>query len=110
MRKKTAPRTQKQNQASPCELSGLIAQAKTPRQSAEGNCVLDNRYHRTSNEGWVGACAPTRRGNRTRRWSRIVGPRHMAPAQRLVHLSMLGLSGGSSRLKSLGRAGATSLI
>ena len=110
MRKRTAPQTRKQNKASSCEQSGLIAQEKTQRQSAEGNCVLDNRSHRTSNEGWVGACAPTRRGHPSRRWSRITGPRHMAPAPRFVHLRMVGLSGSSSRLESLGLAGATSLI
>ena len=47
MRKKTAPRTRKQNQASSCETSGLIAKDKNRRQSVGKKSVLDNRSHRT---------------------------------------------------------------
>jgi len=47
MRKKTAPRTRKQNSASSCGKKGLIAKNKTTKQSVEDECVLDNRSHRT---------------------------------------------------------------
>ena len=83
MRKKTAPRTRKQNKASPCEQSGLIAQETTERQSAGGKCVLDNRSHRTSSLGWrapFGARGPRVNVEALRDH---LGRGHMSPAQPL---------------------------
>jgi hypothetical protein len=48
MRKKTVPRTRKQNKASSCgKEKGLIANDKTCAQSAGTESILDNRSHRT---------------------------------------------------------------
>ena len=47
MRKKTAPRTRKQNNASSCAKMGLIANDKPSRQSAGTESIVDNRSHRT---------------------------------------------------------------
>jgi hypothetical protein len=43
MRKQTAPRTQKRNNASSCDKKGLIANDQNRRQSAGTKSVLDNR-------------------------------------------------------------------
>jgi hypothetical protein len=48
MRKKTVPRTRKQNKASSCgKPKGLIANDTTCAQSAGTESVVDNRSHRT---------------------------------------------------------------
>jgi hypothetical protein len=47
MRKKTTPRTRKQDNASSAETSGLIAKGKNRTQSARAKPTLDNRPHRT---------------------------------------------------------------
>jgi hypothetical protein len=48
MRKKTVPRTRKQNKASSSAKSkGLIANDRKSRQSAGTESILDNRSHRT---------------------------------------------------------------
>ena len=48
MRKKTALQTPKNPKASPNQTSGLIAKGQQPGESAQEECVLDNRSHRTS--------------------------------------------------------------
>jgi hypothetical protein len=47
MRKKTTPLDRKNNMASSCEKTGLIANNKTDRRSVGTKSVLDNRSHRT---------------------------------------------------------------
>ena len=47
MRKKTAMQTPQHPQASPAQQTGLIARAKTAKQSAVTKSPLDNRSHRT---------------------------------------------------------------
>lgn len=50
MRKKTAPRTRKQNKASSSETSGLIAKGTNRSQSAGAKPALDSHSHRTPPE------------------------------------------------------------
>ena len=59
MRKKTAPRARKQQQASSRDTSGLIAHDQNRRQSVATKSVLDNRSHRTP---FGSAASPSRRG------------------------------------------------
>ena len=47
-KKKTALQTPKNRKASPKKTKGLVAKDQKPRQSAQGECALDNHSHRTS--------------------------------------------------------------
>jgi hypothetical protein len=61
MRKKTVPRTRKQNKASSSAKSkGLIANDQTNRQSAETESIIDNRSHRTPKGKLQALPAPSR--------------------------------------------------
>jgi hypothetical protein len=60
MRKKTVPRTRKQNKASSCgKQKGLIANDQKRRQSAGTESILDNRSHRTPDGQLRASPAPT---------------------------------------------------
>ena len=48
MRKKTAQQNPGNRKASPKQTKGLVAKGQKPRRSAQEECALDNRSHRTS--------------------------------------------------------------
>ena len=51
MRKKTALHIPGNRKASPKQTKGLVAKDQEPRQSAQEECALDNRSHRTFGGG-----------------------------------------------------------
>ena len=63
MRKKTALQIPGNRKASPKQTKGLVAKGQKPRQSAQEECVLDNRSHRTFRGCRRGHCAALSEAN-----------------------------------------------